>query len=118
MRMAPPRTNLTLVALAVMASSDHAHGQRRRGRRPNATATVTPAQTASATATASVVPRTGDCDGNHVVSIDELIAGVGIVLGNQPPGTCPAMEDSAGQINIAQLIKAVRNALVGCGEAA
>ena len=83
-----------------------------------ATATVTPALTASATATASVVPCIGDCDGNHVVSIDELIAGVGIALGNQPPGTCPAMEDSAGQIDIAQLIKAVRNALVGCGAAA
>ena len=85
---------------------------------PDATATPTPALTASAAATATVVPCAGDCDGNHVVSIDELIAGVGIALGNQPPSTCPAMQDSAGQIDIAQLIKAVHNALVGCGDAA
>jgi hypothetical protein len=85
---------------------------------PRPTVTVTPALTAPATATPTLVPCAGDCDGNHVVSIDELIAGVGIALGDEPPSTCPAMQGSTGQIDIAQLIKAVHNALVGCGDAA
>jgi hypothetical protein len=60
------------------------------------------------------VPCTGDCDGDHVVSVSELITGVAIVLGNDSASGCPALENSAGQVDIAQLIKAVGNALDGC----
>ena len=57
-------------------------------------------------------------DDNHVVSINELITGVGIALGNQPASVCPALQNSDGRVDIAQLIQAVRKALNGCGETA
>jgi predicted dienelactone hydrolase len=57
---------------------------------------------------------TGDCDGNGVVAINELILGVNIVLGTQPVDACPAFSNSQGMVDIAQLIKGVNSALNGC----
>ena len=57
----------------------------------------------------------GDCDGNGVVAINELILGVNIVLAIQPDTACPAFANSQGMVDIAQLIKGVNNALGGCG---
>jgi hypothetical protein len=48
------------------------------------------------------------------VGISDLILGVNIVLGNQPPSACPAFENGQGQVDVAQLIKGVKNALNGC----
>ena len=59
-------------------------------------------------------PCTGDCDGNGMVAINELILGVNIVLGVQPVDACPAFANSQGMVDIAQLIKGVNNALNGC----
>jgi hypothetical protein len=60
-------------------------------------------------------PCTGDCDSNGEVAIDELISGVNIVLAIQPDTTCPAFLNAGGMVDIAQIIKGVKNALSGCG---
>jgi CSLREA domain-containing protein len=80
---------------------------------PSPTSTVTPTPTASPTPSASC---TGDCNADHVVSINELITGVNITLGNLPVSACPAFENAEGTVDIAQIIKGVSNALNGCAE--
>jgi hypothetical protein len=57
---------------------------------------------------------TGDCNGDGMVSINELILGVNIELGGQPASQCPPFQNAQGMVNIAQLIKGVNNALNGC----
>lgn len=56
----------------------------------------------------------GDCDNTGMVSISDLILGVTIVLGTQPPSACPEFQNGQGQVDVAQLIKGVNNALSGC----
>lgn len=65
---------------------------------------------------AGVVPAcSGDCAGDGVVSIADLIAGVGIALEHQPALTCPAMDANGDDsVSIAELIAAVGSALNGC----
>jgi hypothetical protein len=57
---------------------------------------------------------TGDCDGNGMVAITELILGVNIVLAIQQETACPAFANSQALVDIAQLMKGVNNALNGC----
>jgi hypothetical protein len=57
----------------------------------------------------------GNCNGDGVVTIDELILGVNIVLELRPVDACPAFANSQGMVDIAQLITGVNNALGGCG---
>ena len=56
----------------------------------------------------------GDCNGDGEVTINELIIGVNIALGEQPVSNCEAFANSEGEVTIAQLIKGVNNAQVGC----
>ena len=56
----------------------------------------------------------GDCNGNGVVAINELVIGVNIDLGLQPVSACPAFANSQNMVDIAQLVKGVNNALNGC----
>ncbi len=59
----------------------------------------------------------GDCDGNGIITIGELIRGVNIALGSANVVTCLAMDrDGDGVISISELIAAVNNALHGCTE--
>ena len=82
------------------------------------TATATPATgtpTATPTATGAAGPCVGDCNGDRVVVISELITGVNIALGEQPVGNCPAFDPSgSGAVEINELILGVTNALQGC----
>jgi hypothetical protein len=58
----------------------------------------------------------GDCDGSGGVTIDELIEGVAIVLGERDVGTCPSLDtDGDGALTVAELVAAVAHALGGCG---
>ena len=59
-------------------------------------------------------PCSGDCDGDRVVTVDELILGVNIVLEMRPVGACSAFANSEGVVDIAQLIMGVNSALEGC----
>jgi len=57
----------------------------------------------------------GDCTQDGAVTIDELVAGVNVALGNSPVDLCPSMDGSGdGEVTIDELIAAVGNALSGC----
>ncbi len=57
----------------------------------------------------------GDCNGDGVVGIDELIRGVNMALGNIATVECPAFDGNEdGNVKIDELIAAVNNALAGC----
>ncbi|MEO8601844.1 MAG: hypothetical protein ABI629_04640 [bacterium] len=66
------------------------------------------------TSTAQAQTCVGDCGGVGAVGINDLILGVNIALGLQPTSACPAFQNSEGEVDIAQLIKGVGNALNGC----
>jgi hypothetical protein len=67
---------------------------------------------ADATAPAACV---GDCSGTSTVAINDLITLVNIALGTAQPSACANGVPSGGEVNIALIIKAVNNALNGCG---
>ena len=57
----------------------------------------------------------GDCNGDGMVAINELILGVNIALGSRPIADCPAFDcQGNGMVGINCLIQAVNNALDGC----
>lgn len=57
----------------------------------------------------------GDCNGNGLVAINELISGVRISLGEADLAICPEFDTNGnGQVSIAELIQAVNAALDGC----
>jgi CARDB len=56
----------------------------------------------------------GDCNGDGIVTINELITGVNIALGSAPLSDCPAFDrDNNGTVTITELIAAVNIALGG-----
>lgn len=60
----------------------------------------------------------GDCDGDYIVHVDELITGISIALGNYgfTTETCPSFDvNDDGQVTVDEIITAVSNALLGCG---
>ena len=57
----------------------------------------------------------GDCNQDGMVSVDELIKGVNIALGNAALSTCPQFDlDGGGMVEINELSAAVNAALNGC----
>lgn len=63
------------------------------------------------------VPTTcaADCDGNGVVSINELINAVRISLGEIPLSSCTAVDiDNNGTVGVNELVTAVTRSLDGC----
>jgi YVTN family beta-propeller protein len=57
----------------------------------------------------------GDCTGNGVVAVNELVIGVNIALGSSPLDTCPGFDtDDTDAVEIYELIAAVGNLLNGC----
>jgi len=56
----------------------------------------------------------GDCTGDGVVTVDELVRGVRIVLGELPASNCPAFDGGDGQVTVSDLIAGVNNVLRGC----
>jgi hypothetical protein len=64
----------------------------------------------------SGVPATcaGDCNGDHRVSIDELIIGVRLALGFTDPACAAIDATGEGEVAIAELVAAVERALNGC----
>ncbi len=75
------------------------------------------AQTPPAPPTSTPLPASciGDCNGDGVVRINELISGVNIVLNGAQVGACPALDcEGSLSVSINCLIAAVGNALNGC----
>lgn len=67
-------------------------------------------------AAAGDAPCIGDCNGDGVVTVNELITGVNIALGSVPLMACPAFDrDGDGMVAIGELIAGVSNLLYGCG---
>jgi len=59
----------------------------------------------------------GDCDLNGAVSVDELLVGVNIALGNLPVERCTTFDaDGDGNVTVDEILAAVNNALSSCGE--
>lgn len=57
----------------------------------------------------------GDCNNDGSVTVDELVKGVNIALGNTDLIQCSALDsDSSGAVEIYDLVIAVNNALNGC----
>ena len=54
---------------------------------------------------------TGDCNGDRSVSVNELVYGVNVALGNPGPTLCPGFGQT---VRIDTLLTAVINALTGC----
>jgi hypothetical protein len=57
----------------------------------------------------------GDCNGNGVVTVDELVTGVAIALGSGSLADCRAMDqDNDESVEVFELVSAVQLALHGC----
>jgi hypothetical protein len=68
--------------------------------------------TVEATVASSCV---GDCDGDGSVTVNELIRGVNIALGNATIDDCPSFDATAdGSVSISELVQGVNAALNGC----
>lgn len=60
----------------------------------------------------SIVPLAGDCNGNHRVTVDELVAIVSIALGRRPLYECAAADSDADtRLTIDEVVAAVATAL-------
>ena len=68
------------------------------------------------TVTPIAVSCVGDCSGNRTVTIDELVEGVNILLGNATLDQCSAFDcNHNGHVTIDCVVTAVNNALSGGG---
>lgn len=77
-----------------------------------ATPTITPG---GPTPTAVAQACAGDCNGNGIVAINELVLGVNVALNRQPVSACPAFDANRnGSVAVNELVAAVRNASSGC----
>lgn len=58
----------------------------------------------------------GDCNADGVVTIDELLSGVNLLLTGAGSGDCRALDvNDDGGMTIDELIRAINSALAGCG---
>ncbi len=56
-----------------------------------------------------LAPAAGDCNGDLVVKVDEVVTGVGIALGTIAPSLCRRADpDDSGSVSISELVVAVR----------
>ncbi len=89
---------------------------------PELTATVAQTATPSpvpATSTPTVATCVGDCNGDGIVTVDELLTMVNIALGNAQLQSCVAGDgNNDGQISVDEILTAVNNGLNGCPSAA
>lgn len=62
------------------------------------------------------LPRcAGDCGGDGIVTVDELVRGTAIALGNAAVGSCARIDvDGDGVVTVDEVVRAVQNALNGC----
>ena len=57
----------------------------------------------------------GDCNGNHIVVVNELVQGVNIALGSAPVSQCTAFDvDGSNMVEVNELIGGVNALLNGC----
>jgi hypothetical protein len=84
-------------------------------RTPTPTSTPTYSGTRTPTPTRGETGCVGDCNGDDVVAVDELITGIGIALGRIPAHYCWGIDgDEDGTVSVAELVDGVTNALDDC----
>jgi len=77
----------------------------------------TPDICAGAPCRAPQPPDGGDCNADLAVTIDELVLGVGIALGNNPVDQCLRADlNEDGALTIDEIVKAVKSAGEGAGD--
>jgi cysteine-rich repeat protein len=86
---------------------------------PTPTDEVSPTPTDEVEPTPTPTPPTpaclGDCGNDGGVTVDELVTGVQIALGNSDPSECPEFDsDNSMSVTVDELVIAVGNALNGC----
>jgi hypothetical protein len=65
--------------------------------------------------TASPGPCAGDCNGDGVVTVNELVIMVNVALGGLSDADClPGDIDADGRITVDELVAAVQASLIGC----
>ena len=94
-------------------------GQRADGCECVTECTPCPAPSNVPTPTATPAPCAGDCDSDGRVTVDEILTGINIDLGNTPISACPAFSCppctvSSCQSGVDCILEAVNNALTGC----
>ena len=58
----------------------------------------------------------GDCDGNGMVSVDENVLGLTMILEDLPMKICPSFDaDSNGEITVNEIVVSIADTLYGCG---
>jgi hypothetical protein len=71
--------------------------------------------TATLFAAATGPPCVGDCDEDGQVTVDELVAGISMALGDGGPEACLSLDaDGNGEVTVDEIVTAVTNALEGC----
>ena len=76
----------------------------------------TPSPTPTPIPTPTAVVCTGDSDDNSHVTVDELVTGIDITLGNLSLDACPAVAcDGSQTVPVYCLARAVNAALSDCG---
>ena len=75
---------------------------------------ATPTATAPASATATPLPAAcfGDCNGDGLVAVSELVTLVALALGDD--ASCPALDGRDQPVSISEIVAAVGNALDDC----
>ncbi|HVM97812.1 MAG TPA: EF-hand domain-containing protein [Candidatus Acidoferrales bacterium] len=85
---------------------------------PTPTATPTPPVEATPTidpTPTAYTPCAGDCNHDNVVSVDELVLGVRIDLGDAALDQCPAFDvNGDGEVTLDEILRAVNSALQDC----
>lgn len=78
---------------------------------PTPTTTTTPSPSPTSEAPACV----GDCNGDGLVTVDEIIVGVNIALGQANTTQCPSFDtDANAMVTVDELVRAIGNGLNGC----
>jgi len=81
---------------------------------PTASPTPTATPTNTPTVTATPVACVGDCDGNRVVTVDEILTMINIALGNVRVDDCLLGNVNGDMITVDQILMSVNFALNGC----
>jgi hypothetical protein len=80
--------------------------------------TASPSPSPSPTATPTPIGCVGDCGEDGAVTVDELVTGVSIALGNLLADECPPFDATGDEkVTVEELVQGVTNALNGCAPA-
>jgi len=74
----------------------------------------TPSRTPTRRSSPAPGPCFGDCNGDGLVTVNEIVAGVSIALGAAAADSCPGLQSGSGTVTVDQLIRAIASSLNDC----